>query len=356
MLNLNDRKWQPFFLTEIFPIIQRGKRLKSEDHVPGRMPYVSSSVMNNGVDNFVSNTQKVRIFSNCLSLANSGSVGSSFYEPFAFVASDHVTHLKNEQYNKYHYLFIAALTSRLSKKYNFNREINDNRISREKIMLPVDESGNPDYAFMEQYIKAHEQQLLQEYKGILVKFLQQKADVSLNAVEWKSFYLISDKMFHLDPVKTFSKTSAIVADGVYDVVGATARNNGNVGFLPDNYGSLVCRGNCICLIKTGQGSVGKAVYKSGDFIPSNNICVIRSGWLNKYSALFIVSEINKQSGRYSYGYIRNNHRIAREKLMLPADAQGDPDYAYMEQYGKYLMLQSYQRYLSYISERESAAN
>lgn len=78
MLNLNDREWRPFFLTEIFPTIQRGKRLKSEDHVPGKMPYVSSSAANNGVDNFVSNTQRVRIFANCLSLANSGSVGSSF--------------------------------------------------------------------------------------------------------------------------------------------------------------------------------------------------------------------------------------------------------------------------------------
>ena len=81
MLSLNDREWKPFFLTELFPIIQRGKRLKSEDHIPGEIPYVSSSAMSNGVDNFISNTKNVRIFSNCLSLANSGSVGSSFYEP-----------------------------------------------------------------------------------------------------------------------------------------------------------------------------------------------------------------------------------------------------------------------------------
>ncbi|MFR3365049.1 MAG: hypothetical protein ACLTV1_10305 [Christensenellales bacterium] len=30
-------------------------------------------------------------------------------------------------------------------------------------MLPVDESGNPDYAFMEQYIKEREQQIVQNY-------------------------------------------------------------------------------------------------------------------------------------------------------------------------------------------------
>ncbi len=172
MLNLNDREWKPFFLTELFPTIQRGKRLKSEDHMPGKVPYVSSSAMSNGVDNFVSNTKRVRIFSKCLSLANSGSVGSSFYEPFYFVASDHVTHLKNSRYNKYHYLFIATLTSRLSQKYNFNREINDRRISREKIVLPVDADGNPDLDFMEEYCKEREEQLIQKYREFISKIAQ----------------------------------------------------------------------------------------------------------------------------------------------------------------------------------------
>lgn len=172
MLNLNDREWKPFFLTELFTAIQRGKRLKSEDHIPGDMPYVSSSALYNGVDNFVSNTEKVRIFCDCISLANSGSVGSSFYEPFSFVASDHVTHLKNEQYNKYHYLFIASVMNRLSQKYNFNREINDNRISREKIMLPIDTEGNLDLDFMEQYIKERESQLIQKYKEFIGEISQ----------------------------------------------------------------------------------------------------------------------------------------------------------------------------------------
>ena len=172
MLNLNDREWKTFFLTELFPVIQRGKRLKLENHVPGDIPYVSSSALCNGVDNFIANTEKVRIFSNCISLANSGSVGSSFYEPFAFVASDHVTHLKNKRYNKYHYLFIASIMNRLSQKYNFNREINDNRISREKNMLSINADGNLDLDFMEQYIKERESQLVQKCKDYIGEISQ----------------------------------------------------------------------------------------------------------------------------------------------------------------------------------------
>lgn len=150
---LEEKEWKEFFVVDIFDTIQRGKRLKTADHLSGNIPYVSSSALNNGVDNFISNDTGVRKFSNCLSLANSGSVGSTFYEPFEFVASDHITHLKNKEFNKYHYLFLATITSRLSQKYNFNREINDKRISREKILLPVTDSGTPDFEYMEAYAK-----------------------------------------------------------------------------------------------------------------------------------------------------------------------------------------------------------
>lgn len=135
LIPLADKQWNAFFIVDIFDVVQRGKRLKTADHLAGEIPYVSSSSLNNGVDDFVSNDNGVRRFSNCLSLANSGSVGSSFYEPFEFVASDHITHLKNKGFNKYHYLFLATMTSRLSQKYNFNREINDKRIAREIIFF-----------------------------------------------------------------------------------------------------------------------------------------------------------------------------------------------------------------------------
>ena len=152
--SLKDKKWKEFFIVDIFPSIQRGKRLIKDNQISGNVPYVSSTAMNNGVDNFIQyDSKKMRKFKNCLSVANSGSVGSSFYEPFEYIASDHVTHLKNDKFNQYIYFFIATMTNRWSQKYNFNREINDPRISREKILLPVNSNDEPDYIYMEKYIK-----------------------------------------------------------------------------------------------------------------------------------------------------------------------------------------------------------
>ncbi len=160
---ISNKKWGEFYLYDIFAEIQRGKRLKKGDHLKGKTPYVSSTALNNGVDNFIGNKEKVRVFANCLTVANSGSVGATFYQPYKFIASDHVTKLENRKFNKYTYLFISNLIERLGVKYSFNREINDKRIKREKILLPINSEGKPDYEYMENYMKQLELKKINSY-------------------------------------------------------------------------------------------------------------------------------------------------------------------------------------------------
>ena len=121
---------------------------------------MSSTAFNNGVDGFIGNENNVRSFHNCLTIANSGSVGSSFFHHYKFVASDHVTSLEREGLDKYAYLFMVPMINRLSEKYSFNREINDERIRREKILLPVTESGDIDFQFMSNLMRQIEKDIL----------------------------------------------------------------------------------------------------------------------------------------------------------------------------------------------------
>lgn len=168
---LNDCKWESFNITDVFPTIKRGKRLKNADHRPGKVPYVSSSAINNGVADYIQEDDNTRTFSNCISLANSGSVGSAFYEPFKFVASDHITHLKLKYDNSFVYLFLTTILEMQKSNFSFNREINEPRIKALKIMLPVTDSGEPDYDYMEQYVK---NLMIQKYKQYLTIICQQK--------------------------------------------------------------------------------------------------------------------------------------------------------------------------------------
>lgn len=168
---LVEKEWAHFKMPEVFNVIQRGKRLKNADHIPGNIPYVSSTANNNGVDDYIEATSGTRVFCDCISLANSGSVGTAFYEPFAFVASDHVTALKTDGLTKYEYLFIASMIEKQGSNFNFNREINDARIRNMQIMLPVTNSGEPDYEYMKQYVK---NMMLCKYQQYLA-FLKQSA-------------------------------------------------------------------------------------------------------------------------------------------------------------------------------------
>lgn len=152
--------WKAFYFTEVFTEIQRGKRLKKADHKDGQTPYVSSTSLNNGIDGFIGNDGSVRRFNNCLTLANSGSVGCAFYHQYTFVASDHVTKLKRDGLDKYAYLFMIPIINRLSEKYSFNREINDERIKREKLLLPATDKGEIDFVFMSAFMKEVEHNIL----------------------------------------------------------------------------------------------------------------------------------------------------------------------------------------------------
>lgn len=178
VVGLDKVEWKTFRFTEVFQEIQRGKRLTKANQVDGPTPYISSTSENNGVDAFIGNNTGVRKFEDVLTLANSGSVGSTFYQQFEFVASDHVTALKSENADKYAYLFLSTLVKRLEEKYSFNREINDTRIKREKIILPADKQGNPDFQYMSDFVKKLELDKVQEVLEYIYIYIYQNDDHS----------------------------------------------------------------------------------------------------------------------------------------------------------------------------------
>ncbi len=169
---LENKEWVPYKLEDVFDKITRGRRLTKNNQIEGTMPYISSKGINNGVDNFIGNDKGVRNFNKCLTIANSGTVGSTFYHDYSFVASDHVTALELKENNKYAYLFIATILKRIATNYSFNREINNERILKEKIILPINDLGDIDFIYMEQYMKNKEidktKKLLSYYEEKLI--------------------------------------------------------------------------------------------------------------------------------------------------------------------------------------------
>lgn len=174
MINLQDRKWNELFIGNLFEV-RRPKPRSEKQYQYGKVPFIASGNMNNGVIRCC--TPKIGEHldkGNCITVSPVD--GSAFYQEFDFLgrggAGSSILLLYNDCLNRYSGLFISRMIRQTCSKYCYGKMGNQESIKREKIMLPVDEQGNPDYIFMEQYIRERESQLIQKYKDFIGKNIQ----------------------------------------------------------------------------------------------------------------------------------------------------------------------------------------
>lgn len=343
---LLSSQWKPFSFTDVFTEIQRGKRLKKADHTEGSIPYVSSTALNNGVDGFIGNEGSVRKFEDCITIANSGSVGSAFFHQYEFVASDHVTQLKRKGLDKYAYLFMVPIINRLSEKYSFNREINDERIKREKILLPVTKEGDIDFAFMSSFMQEVEADILKTTLYVFKDRLNANEN-QMGGVKWKAF-ILSD-IFTISAGKRLTK--ADMKHGSRPFIGATDSNNGITAWVENTNESL----DSAVLGVNYNGSVVETFYHPYECIFSDDVKRLHlksDVTVSAYLMLFLKTMIIQQKIKFAYGYKFNEKRMQMQKIVLPIDNEEQPNWKYMEIYMQRLEQQQIVNYLSYIERKQ----
>lgn len=347
VVGLEKVEWKTFQFTEVFQEIQRGKRLTRANQTDGLKPYISSTAENNGVDGFIGNNAGVREFENVLTLANSGSVGSTFYQQFEFVASDHVTALKSENADKYAYLFLSSVVKRLEEKYSFNREINDTRIKREKIILPADKNGNPDFHYMSDFVKKLELDKVQEVLEYIYIYIYIKLKTMLKEkvceISWKDFWI--EDICDVKSGVRLTKANQEVGERPF--IGASDSDNGVTAFVSNNNKSL----DEDVLGINYNGSVVENFYHPYQAIFSDDVKRVK--WKDeakgsKYTYLFLKQMILSQKIKYAYGYKFNGERMKRQKIMLPVTEAGLPDYDYMKSYMQKQELEQIFNILNYL--------
>lgn len=339
--HLSDVEWSEFFFSDVFNEVQRGKRLTKANQLEGKIPYISSTALNNGVDNFIGNKEKIRKSAKNITLANSGSVGACFYQDYEYIASDHVTSLTLKNGSKNVYMFISAIVKRLEEKYSFNREINDERIKREKLILPIDANKNPNWHFMEEYIKERDikqrNELKQYYKSRLLDLVV--CPEVLNDVEWKEFFI--EEVAEIYSGKDIYERERTIGNTPY--ITATANNNG-IGYFVGNENKTM---ESECISVNRNGSVGYAFYHCYEALYGNDTRKLKPFIKNKYTALFIAHAITSQKDKYGYGYKMGTNRLKRQKIMLPVSGS-EVNYKYMEDFIKNIEQKQIKNVLKYL--------
>jgi hypothetical protein len=150
---LDFANWKEFEVSTLFDV--SGTRTTSlydleTMYLQGEFPYITTRATNNGVAGYYDHkTEDGNVL-----VADSAVVGYVSYQAENFTASDHVELLKPKfELNKYIAMFIRTVFMKGSYKYAYGRKFNQNRIKATRLLLPATSDGNPDWLFMEDYIK-----------------------------------------------------------------------------------------------------------------------------------------------------------------------------------------------------------
>lgn len=171
--------WRSFNLKELYGRSTRGKRLKSEDRIPGTLPFVTAGEAEEGVSAFIGND--VQVFEKNTTTIDM--FGSAKYRNYQYGGDDHVAIVHTESIPMKAAIFVtsachkAAHTGKFDYSHNFYAKDADAL----NIMLPA-KNGKPDYESMELLISAIQKLVIKD----VVLYAERKIDATKQAVKNES--------------------------------------------------------------------------------------------------------------------------------------------------------------------------
>ena len=145
--------WGKYRLDDLF-VLSKGKRLTKTDMIDGNINYIGASAFNNGVTALIGNDNEINE-PNTITVSYNGSVGQSFFQEDPYWASDDVNILTPKfVINRYIALFLTSVIRHVGQNYAFIDKWVLDAMKSTTVLLPSDKLGNPDWAFMENFIKS----------------------------------------------------------------------------------------------------------------------------------------------------------------------------------------------------------
>ena len=171
-IGLYTSNWEQFRFDDIFIIKKGFYNKKPELNLSGNIPFIGATSSNNGITGMcdldtIERTSKTgddknaplseKLFDgNCITVSNNGSVGFAFYQAKPFTCSHDVNplYLKDKNLNPFIALFLCAVIEHERYRWAYGRKWRPVRMPSSKISLPVDANKNPDWEYMENFIKS----------------------------------------------------------------------------------------------------------------------------------------------------------------------------------------------------------
>ena len=261
-----------------------------------------------------------------------------FYQPNDFVGYPHVQGMYPKgayaaNWKEPQLLFFvaafrkAAVIRGFDYAYKFTREI----ASCMEVPLPVDASGEPNWAYMDEYMSA----VLSKAEESLMHLRQADGDKhALNIDGWRRFHLYDESLFDIDMGTKLDRVKMTQASPDVNFVGRANTNNGITaqvdsiaGITPYEAGNMT--------LSLGGEYLGSCFVQPERFYTSQNVVVLIPRWDMPFGVKqFIATMVFRESRLYYKAFIDelNRHIKTDFSFYLPVDAAGKPNWAYMDEY------------------------
>lgn len=151
---LNTDNWKEFKYEDIFDIIMIGKSIDLNKLDEGDINYVGRTEENNGITAKVAKYNNQEPYEgNCITVPMVGNALKSTYQNSPFYVSQNILILRSRNLNKYNAMFFNVIIRMDEFRFCYGRTLSIDRFKQLTIKLPTTPEGEPDYQFMEDYIK-----------------------------------------------------------------------------------------------------------------------------------------------------------------------------------------------------------
>lgn len=332
-MKIDMTNWANFIVDDLFEIINgKGITVEEIESNPGDFEAVQSGEGSNGVMGYISkaycrNKGYSYCEEACLTVARSGTSGYVSFHENGCVVGDSAKILllkKHEAKSKQTYLFLQTLLAANRFKYTYGRKVTEALYSNTVIKLPVTTSGEPDWQWMEDYIKSLHSKPLTTQNDMHI--------ASFDTTDWKEFEV--QELFNVvygvnlelvNCIETNKNDPEAVA-----FVSRTESNNGVSAFVKPVPGVEPQPADTITV--AGGGSVLATFLQTQPFYSGRDLYLLYPKESIPHKAkLFIVTVIKANKYRYNYGR-QANVTLPYLRLRLPVISDGKPDWQWMENY------------------------
>lgn len=328
MNRIDVTKWVKFKVGDFF-IATRGTSIKLQSLDSGSIPIIAAARYNCGIAGFYNINPQ---YKNSITISCNGvGCGSTYYHDYEFAITGDAIVLQDKiSIPNGAKAFIAAVYDKyFNSKYSYTDKCSAAKVEAEMIALPT-KSDKPNWEYMESYMK----NIMQESEKNIEKLNNiHNGKKTIDILGWREFSLGGDNgLFRI--VKGTRLTKANMKDGNINFIGSSSVNNG----ITNHISNLEHIHPANLITVSYNGSIGEAFYQEKPFWASDDVNVFYPNFKQSFEiAMFLIPLIRKIGQKYKFVDKWKLEDMCNDKITLPINGNGEPDWEYMENYMKNIM-------------------